>query len=611
MRFGQPQRFATAGMVGLMGLAILGCNENLATTSPDAPPDSVSTGTAVVLQALSPLSRTDDPTLAAWNSERLSNAAQKELRHIRTVLLEPETAPLPTVTVHHRSLQDAAPVYREGSLVVFRPPATAEQQEVTLSALIDTIPTSMRLATPFSLRVKFKLYRIAVEGDHFNTHVRWSFFGRTATGSAQRIDEWEISWKTPDSADGKPVMLAVNVTDTELVFFESRSEAMFGDATRAVTAALPDADEQFGVGVDRWASTISQFDFMTLLGHSGIAVGDVNGDGLDDVYISEEGGLPNRLWVQQADGTVRDLSQAAGVDWLDATFCSLLVDLDGDGDQDLAAATYPRLVLAENDGTGRFTIRQRLSLVEQAYSLSAADYDGDGDLDLYLASYGASGTGSAGAIAADGSTPGTTVPVPYHDANNGGANILLRNDGDFSFHDATRETGLDVHNQRFSFAAAWNDYDRDGHIDLYVANDFGRNSLYRNEGGQFVDVASGAGVEDIGTGMSVAWGDYNRDGQADLYVGNMFSGAGNRIARQTKFIEQHSREIADSLLRTARGNSLFANSGDGTFDDVSLDAGVERGLWAWSSRFADLNNDGWEDIVVCNGFITGDDTGDL
>ena len=202
-------------------------------------------------------------------------------------------------------------------------------------------------------------------------------------------------------------------------------------------------------------------------------------------------------------------------------------------------------------------------------------------------------------------------PIPYYDANNGGANFLLRNDGDWEFRDATSTTGLDTNNSRWTYAAAWEDYDNDGDIDLYVANDYGRNCLYRNDAGHFVDVAEGSGVEDIGAGMSASWGDYNGDGLMDLYVGNMYSTAGQRIASQPKFLPGSSSVTRALLKRMAQGNRLFSNSGDGTFADVSVAAGVAMGRWSWGSIFVDLNNDGWQDLVVANGFLSDEDTDDL
>ena len=111
--------------------------------------------------------------------------------------------------------------------------------------------------------------------------------------------------------------------------------------------------------------------------------------------------------------------------------------------------------------------------------------------------------------------------------------MLIKNHGEFRFSDTTQETGLNYQNNRWSFAASWEDFDKDGDPDLYVANDFGSNSMYRNDGGVFVDIAKDLGIDDPGAGMSVSWGDLNNDANFDLYVGNMFSSAGLRTVSYT------------------------------------------------------------------------------
>ena len=248
---------------------------------------------------------------------------------------------------------------------------------------------------------------------------------------------------------------------------------------------------------------------------------------------------------------------------------------------------------------------KRVPVLAQAFSISAADYDLDGDLDIFSCGYNPTQEDleESGALGS---------PTPFHDANNGGRNTLLKNIGAFDFLDVTIESGLDEQNNtRFSFASGWEDYDRDGDPDLYVANDYGRNSLYRNDDGKFVDVAGELQVEDMSSGMSVSWGDLNRDGQSDLYVSNMFSSAGNRITFQKQFQNGGAGDALGIFQRFARGNALFLGTPDGGFTDVSVESGATMARWAWGSRLADLDNDGWEDILAANGFISTPDTGDL
>jgi hypothetical protein len=236
-----------------------------------------------------------------------------------------------------------------------------------------------------------------------------------------------------------------------------------------------------------------------------------------------------------------------------------------------------------------------------AYSLSSADYDNDGDLDVFACVY----------LARARHREILTVPVPFHDARDGGPNVLLRNEGNWKFNDATREAGLEPEATRRSYASSWEDFDNDGDMDLYVANDYGRNNLFRNDRGHFVDVAGPAGVEDQSFGMSASWGDFNRDGWMDLYVANMFSAAGNRIVYQRQFRANEDSASREKFQYMARGNSLFQNTGHGDFQDVSLAAAVNVGYWAWGSQFIDVNNDGYEDLVVANGFLTRQDPKDL
>ena len=165
-------------------------------------------------------------------------------------------------------------------------------------------------------------------------------------------------------------------------------------------------------------------------------------------------------------------------------------------------------------------------------------------------------------------------------------------------------------------AAAWEDLDSDGDSDLYVANDFGRNCWYRNEKGKFEDMASQAKIEDIASGMSVSFSDFDHNGRFDIYVSNMFSTAGQRTTAQNQYVKTFDNNDLSKLRRLARGNTLFrqrkANESDPVeFTDVSMQANVNMGRWAWGSIFADINNDSWDDLLVTNGFLTTSETGDM
>lgn len=351
-----------------------------------------------------------------------------------------------------------------------------------------------------------------------------------------------------------------------------------------------------------------------------MAIGDVNGDGLDDMFLCQEEGLPDLLFLQQSDGTAINRADQWGVDWLHNSRGALLVDLDNDGDQDLAVTVLGGVIIASNEGT-RFEVHAFLSTGDDAMSLAAADFDLDGKLDLFVCAY----VKRFGFEKPRQSVvPGVGDGFVYHDATTGERNSMFRNEGNWTFTDVTKEVGLDVGNNRFSLAASWEDFDNDGDADLYVANDYAPNNLYRNdlvpqdasaEGSamsrKFTDVAGRVGAEDRALGMSVAWGDYDRNGWMDLYVGNMFSAAGRRIATQSQFRPDASAEVRSALLRFARGNTLLRNLGNGSFEDTSEESGAAMGRWAWSSCFADINNDSWEDLFVTNGYITGDGKKDL
>jgi hypothetical protein len=558
-----------------------------------------------------------DAARAGWQSEVESDAALAQLKslgkHIEhpaeltgaslRAFLSPAFAcgPLrPTEWIH----------VVENDLVSVRRarPARGTEAKTSGGHQADDFGTALRtLLAPLldaaDVRVEFKLFRVESAENELTTHAYFQASGRTGGGRYQQNGTWVCRWTKP-APDHPPRLLALAIDDFEEIVPGPTGGIRFADCTDSVLGAAPSYGQQLLYGMDHWRDRLQRDYDIDFTGHHGLALGDANGDGLDDLYLCQPGGLPNRLFLRNPDGSLRDVSADSAVDWMELSHAALLVDLDNDNDQDLVVSQNGSALVMRNQGSGHYSRVFTANGPALYFSCAAADYDLDGDLDLYFCGYSPRrGLG--------GAEEHHQEPTPYHDANNGGRNVLLRNEGGLRFVDATREVGLDENNRRFSFACAWEDYDNDGDPDLYVANDFGRNNLYRNDRGRFRDVAAAAGVEDIAAGMSVAWADFNRDGRMDLYVSNMFSSAGGRIAYQRNFRPGNARETLGQYQRHARGNSLFDNQADGTFADVSDAAAVTMGRWAWGSLFSDLDNDGWEDVYVVNGYITSEHPQDL
>ncbi|NNC88110.1 MAG: VCBS repeat-containing protein [Akkermansiaceae bacterium] len=583
----------------------------------------------------------DDPARDGWDTEVYAEKAKKQVQALGKLMaparpLDPAAvAKLITGDFACGPIRpdDAATVLDDGYFRIDRaprgdrpldagvpPPDPATLTHAGAEGLARALETAL---APFpadaELRFAVKVFRVAAGTGEIATRQYVSLSGRGASGPVEQHATWDIGWARGD--DGAPPRMRwLRVEEFEEAGVRRPDGPLFTDCTRSVLGANPSYANQFLRGLNHWAERLQDRSPFPLFGNPGLAVGDVNGDGLADLYVCQEGGLPNRLFLQEPDGSARDASAAWGVDWLESSRSALLVDLDNDGDQDLVVAILGGVVVAENDAGKRFALREVLECEDDTMSLSAVDYDLDGRLDLFVCAYN-QGVSWEGGSGLSGAEPG----FAFHDANNGPANSLFRNeisvaDG-WRFRDVTGGSGLDVNNTRWSYAASWEDFDNDGDQDLYVANDFGRDNFYRNDtisstgtespGSPFVDISDEARVEDSATGMAVTWGDYDRDGWMDAMVGNMWSSAGNRIAFQQKFRPDAPEEVRRRIQRLARGNTLLRNRGDGSFDDRSAPAGVEVGRWAWGSHFADLNNDGWEDLVVANGFITTGDSGDL
>jgi hypothetical protein len=547
-----------------------------------------------------------DPTQDGWQTEHLNAIAGKQLKRLGRAFEggQPiEAADLLSILANDFKSTKLVPTSTSTPYDSFG--VTIEQSHTpvtdfaiqTADGLASHWNTIFRVFPEKHRHAKFKIIRVVPSDNSFETVQLVSMNGRDDQVAMEHNSTWRVQWSQPPDS-GAPRIQSISVERFE----QSRvvgTGSIFHDATSDILKHDPDiAVDQFGVGVDQWVRRLEYYQLAFQFGHNGVSVGDVNGDGWEDIYRCQLGGLPNRLFITQSDGTVRDQAAEYGVDLLDNTRSALFVDLDNDGDQDLTLALAFEVLFYENVGQKKFELRHKLRM-SHTYSLNAADFDLDGDLDIYASVY----------FAERDKSSELPIPMPVDNASNGGKNALLRNDGEWVFSNATVESGLDENNSRFSFAAVWEDYDNDGQLDLFVANDFGRNNLYRNDGGKFRDVTKEIGAVDDTFGMSAATSDVNRDGWIDFYKANMYSSAGNRVATQPAFLPG-ADSLKDKMLHLARGNTLLINR-EGRFTDESVARGVAMGRWSWGSIFLDFNNDGWEDLFVANGFITGPKQDDL
>lgn len=439
------------------------------------------------------------------------------------------------------------------------------------------------------LTADFQITRLDHTAERLRTQVRYELVG-TGEGfyREQRVGAWDLEWDAPGGGE----------------YRVRRWQSAEETRSRSATPWYADvASQELGGnllhGVDYWRTVLDGACGIDIYGHNGVSVGDIHGDGFDDLYVCQPAGLPNRLYRNRGDGTFEDITGASGVGLLDNTACALIADFDNDGRQDLVVVRAGGPLLFLNQGGGKFRLKPGAFQFADApqgtfTGAAAADYNRDGWLDIYFCLY-------AYYQGADQ----YRYPVPYYAAENGPPNFMMRNNGDGTFRDVTAESGLHRNNTRYSFCCGWNDYNGDGWPDLYVVNDFGRKNLYRNNGdGTFTDAAAEAGVEDTGAGMSVCWFDFDNDGAGDLYVANMWTAAGERIAAQPGFQQDTPEPVRALYRKHAMGNSLFRGSG-AAFQDTTDIAQVRMGRWAWSSDAWDFDHDGFPDLYVTNGMISG------
>lgn len=319
-----------------------------------------------------------------------------------------------------------------------------------------------------------------------------------------------------------------------------------------------------------------------------VALVDFDNDGWTDLYAtSSRFGSPNALYRNE-QGHFRDVAAELGLAALNregegVSMGSVWADVDGDGREDVFVYRWGFQQLLLNRGDRFEDVSERAGLRRWMNANSACwlDYDRDGDVDLYVAGYFRDDIDMWNLAST------RIMQSSFEFATNGGHNVLFSNRGDGTFEDVTAAMGCD--STRWSLAVAAADMDGDGWIDLYVANDYGPEELFKNQRGERFELLGGIGLEESSkSGMSVTLGDFENEGRYGVYVTNIskerYLFQGNNLRRNRLADRGKLYNIADASSSAARS---------------VVDCG-----WAWGAQFGDLDNDGRLDLYVVNGFVS-------
>ena len=394
------------------------------------------------------------------------------------------------------------------------------------------------------------------------------------------------------------IFLSIFVIITVVVFFACQSKNKSSSSTeKTLESELPQTTDDFYQEIIRYTGidfvhSIGDDELTNIVESSGGGASflDYNQDGYIDLYICSgtwlegvsKGPKPdklpeNHLYRNRQDGTFEDVTKKAGVGGPWYTMGVTVGDFNNDGYPDLYLSNYGSNVLLKNNGNGTFSdVTKRANVGgENEFSVGAVwlDYDNDGLLDLYVGNYLNFDPEYKYFYAPDG-FPG---PMAYDSQKD----VLYHNKGDGIFKDVTESMGIiDVDGRAMGVGAA--DYDIDGFVDIYVANDHTLNYLFHNQGGKrFIDRGTMTGTAFSQAGeatvsMSVDFADFNNDGLLDMFVSD------------------------DTYC------SLYKNEGNGVFSDKSYISGLATvcaQFVGWSSSFVDYDNDGDVDIFKTNGAL--------
>ena len=330
----------------------------------------------------------------------------------------------------------------------------------------------------------------------------------------------------------------------------------------------------------------------------GVALIDYDGDGWQDIYFTNAQSVSMALKGEKArsalyhnnhDGTFTDVSEKAGVAYPCWAMGAAVGDYNNDGLPDLLVTCISGVVLYSNNGNGTFSNMTTAAGLggDHLWATGAAfgDYDGDGWADLFVAHYVDARLDHLAAFGSSATCRYMGIDVQCGPRGlKGSSDSLYHNNHDGTFTEVSAKAGVDDAEQRFGLGVLWSDFNNDGKLDLFVANDSQPNYLYRGNGaGKFTEIGVNAGVSLSDDGneqanMGVAVGDYLHTGKMSLFVSHF------------------DNEYA----------TLYRNDGAMNFTDVSTPSGVEkatRGSVGWGDAFVDFDNDGWLDLFLVNGHV--------
>ncbi len=329
---------------------------------------------------------------------------------------------------------------------------------------------------------------------------------------------------------------------------------------------------------------------------SGVAWGDFDNDGLEDVFVVSGGGPLNKPASQLAPSVLyRNLGNGrfekvkGFPDLRIHGMAAAWGDYDNDGRLDLVVTSYDRIYLFHNNGNDTFTDVSHNTGLDRFRGFWAGaawgDYDRDGHLDIYICGY-VKYKADATKIETTSEQFGMDVPYSLNPASfEPERNLLLHNNGNGTFTDVGKQLGV-ANPQGRSLVAIWHDFNGDGWPDLYVANDISENKLYINHHGKFVDAGKDAWVEEYRGSMGLAVGDFDRDGDDDLFISHWIA---QGCALYQNLLEDQRDKNGKSELH---------------FTDVAATDGVGEPTMqriGWGTSFADFDSDGWLDLLVADG----------